>query len=174
MWTPLTSRLAATTAISISLAAGVWYAHNSGVRSGTASTQALWNIERLASQTARANQEAKNRQIEKELIDATELHAEEVAAVHAARAADRAAGAVVAIRLRDAARATAELAGQTRADANAAELRAAATDAARVLADLRERADKAAGILALAADDAHFAGAACERRYKEAREALTR
>jgi hypothetical protein len=43
-----------------------------------------------------------------------------------------------------------------------------------LLSDLRERADEAAGILALAADDAHFAGAACERRYKEAREALTR
>jgi hypothetical protein len=41
-----------------------------------------------------------------------------------------------------------------------------------VLADVFERAEQRAGILALAADDAHFAGAACQRRYAEAREAL--
>jgi len=174
MWTPLTSRLIATTAISISLAAGAWYAHSSGVRSGTAATQGLWNIERLAQQKARANQEATNRSIEQELSDAAEIHAQEIATANAARTADRAAGVVVAVRLRDAARATAELAGQIRADATAADVRAAAANAARVLADVFERAEKRAGILALAADEAHFAGAACQRRYAEAREALAR
>jgi predicted ATPase len=43
-----------------------------------------------------------------------------------------------------------------------------------VLADVFERAEQRAGILAIAADNAHFAGAACQRRYGEAREALTR
>ena len=174
MWTPLASRLIATTAISISLAAGALYAYSSGKRSGTIATQAQWNIERLAQQTARANQEAKNREIEQELSDAVEIHAQEIATANAARTADRAAGAVVAVRLRDAARATAELAGQIRADATAAGVRAAAADAARVLADVLERAEQRAEILADAADDAHFAGAACQRRYAEAREALAR
>jgi len=174
MWTPLASRLIATTAISISLAAGALYAYSSGKRSGTIATQAQWNIERLAQQTARANQEAKNREIEQELSDAVEIHAQEIAAVREARTADRAAGAVVAVRLRDAARATAELAGQIRADATAAGVRAAAADAARVLADLRDESDARSGILARSLDGAHFAGAACQRRYAEVRDALAR
>jgi hypothetical protein len=174
MWTPLSSRIAATTVISILLAGGAWYAHSSGKRSGTAATQAQWNIERLASQTARANQEARHRLIEQELNDAIEIHAQEIAAANAARTADRAAGAVVAVRLRDAARATAALAGQTRADATAAGVREAAADAARVLAYLREESDERSGILARALDDAHFAGAACQRRYAEVREAINR
>jgi hypothetical protein len=43
-----------------------------------------------------------------------------------------------------------------------------------MLAQLREESDERSGILAIAADNAHFAGAACQRRYGEAREALTR
>jgi hypothetical protein len=169
MWTPLKFRLAVATLISISLAVSALYAYSSGKRSGMATTQAQWNIERLTQQTARAFQEATNRLIEQELNDAFEIHAQEIATANAARTAERVAGAVVAIRLRDAARATAELAGQVRADSTAAEVRAAAADAARVLADVFERAEQRAGILAEAADDAHFAGNACQRRYNEAR-----
>jgi hypothetical protein len=155
------------------LAAGsAWFVFNKGQQSGMARIQVQLDLERLATQTARANQEAKNRQIEQELNDASEIHAEEVAAVHAARAADRAAGAAVSGRLRDAARATAELAGQVRADSTAAGVREAAADAARVLADLREESDERSGILARALDNAHFAGNACERVYKEVREKL--
>jgi hypothetical protein len=174
MWTPLTRPLVALTVISILAAGSAWYGYSSGKQSGMATTQAAWNVERLATQTERANREAENRLIEQELIDATEIHAKEVEAVHKARAVDRAAGAVVAVRLRDAARATAELAGQTRADSTAAGVREAAADAARMLAQLREESDERSGILARTADDAHFAGAACVRRYEEAREALTR
>jgi hypothetical protein len=172
MWTPLTRLLIAATAISISLAGSALYVFNKGVQSGMATTQALWDKESLATQTDRAIQEASHRKTEQEMNDATEVHAQEIAAVREARAADRVAGAVVAHRLRDAARATAELAGQVRADSTAAGVREAAADAADLLADLRERADEAAGILADAADNAHFAGAACERRYTEARDKL--
>lgn len=133
----------------------------------------LTHAEQVAgAQAARANEEARRRQTEQELIDATEIHAKEVEAVHKARAVDRAAGAVVAVRLRDAARATAELAGQVRADSTAAELREAAANAARVLADLREESDERSGILARSLDDAHFAGNACVRRYDEVRQKL--
>jgi hypothetical protein len=135
----------------------------------------LTHAEQVSSaQAARANEEAARRQTEQELIDATEIHAKEVEAVLADRAADRRAGAAVAVRLRDAARATAELAGQVRADSTAAELREAAADAARMLAQLREESDERSGILARALDDAHLAGNACVTRYEEAREALTR
>ena len=122
----------------------------------------------------RAAEESKRRAAEQELTNANETHAREVEAVRQARAVDRAAGAAVAVRLRDAARATAELAGQVRADSTAAAVREAAADAARVLAELRDESDQRSGILARAADDAHFAGNACARVYNEAREALAR
>jgi hypothetical protein len=174
MWTLLTSRIAATTAISILLAAGVWYAHNSGVRSGTASTQALWNIERLASHTARADLEATNRKIEKELNDAQQTHSQEVATLRADLYAGRAAAGVAAVRLRDAARATAERAGAQCAAATTAELRASAGDAIGVLAHVFERADERAGVLGAIAEERGIAGRACERAYDSAREALSR
>ena len=160
--------------ISISLAGGAWYTYSKGKRSGMQTIQMKWDAERLASQTDRANREVKARQREQELSNATEVHAQEIVAVNAARAADRAAGAVVAVRLRDAGRETAKLAGQVCADSATARVREAAADAAGVLADLRERADERAGVLADVADNAHFAGAACERRYAQVRETINK
>lgn len=125
-----------------------------------------------AAHAAQAAEESRRRQTEQELTDAQEAHARELAAVHLNRDRDRAAGAAVAQRVRNTARAAAELAGSVCADPAAARLRASAADAARMLAELRERADDRAGILARAADDAHLAGLACQRRYDEAREAL--
>jgi CCR4-NOT transcriptional regulation complex NOT5 subunit len=125
-----------------------------------------------AAHAAQATEESLRRKTEQELTDAQEAHAREIAALRLNRDRDRAAGAAVAQRVRDTARAAAELAGQVCADSTTAELRASAADAARVLAELRERADDRAGILARAADDAHLAGLACERRYEEARETL--
>jgi vacuolar-type H+-ATPase subunit I/STV1 len=126
-----------------------------------------------AAERQRADQEAKNRQIEQELINAQEAHAAEVEAIREQRDAARVAGRVVADRVRDAARATAVLAGQVCADSAAAGVRATAATAAGMLADLRERADERAGILAQFATDAHLAGRACEREHDKARAALT-
>jgi len=125
-----------------------------------------------AAEKQRADEEAKRRKAETELTHAQEAHAQEVAAFRVDLDRTRADGRAVAGRVRDAAAATAQLAGQVCADTATAELRQAAADAARVLADVRERADQRAGILAATADNAHFAGAACERRYDEARKAL--
>jgi hypothetical protein len=125
-----------------------------------------------AAEKQRADEEAKRRKAEQELIHAEEAHANEVAALRVDRDSARVASRVVADRVRDAARATAELAGQVCSDTASSQLRQAAADAARVLALVRDRADERAGILATTADNAYFAGAACERRYNEVRETL--
>jgi hypothetical protein len=131
------------------------------------------HAEQLAQAHAeRAIEEATRRKAEQELRDAQETHAAEVKTLHVNRDRDRAAGAAVAVRVRDAARATAALAGQVCADSSTTQLREAAGAAARMLADLRERADERAGILAQFATDAHLAGRACERDYDRTREAL--
>jgi hypothetical protein len=125
-----------------------------------------------AAEKQRADEEAKRRKAEKELTDAQEVHAREVAAFHVDLDRVRADGRAVAVRVRDAAAATSQLAGQVCSDTASAEVRQAAAHAARVLADVRERADARAGILAQAADNAHFAGRACEREFDAARKAL--
>jgi hypothetical protein len=48
--------LAAPIAIAISLAALAWYAHSSGVRSGTAATQARWDAEKVRTLEAQGEQ----------------------------------------------------------------------------------------------------------------------
>ncbi len=151
-----------------------WHTHSSlqAERLAHQTTKAEHATAMAAAHAAQAAEESRRRKTEQELTDAQEAHARELAAVHVDRTRDRAAGAAVADRLRNKARAAAELAGQVCADSATAELRASAADAARMFAELRERADDRAGILARAADDAHLAGLACERRYQEAREAL--
>ena len=62
--------------------------------------------------------------------------------------------------------------GAAGADSTPAGEQPPAGDAIGVLAHLLGRADERAGILAAAADAAHAAGAACERDYGTAREAL--
>jgi hypothetical protein len=129
--------------------------------------------ERVASaEKQRADEESKRRQTEKDLQDAQDAHAQEVAAVLKDRDAARANGRVVADRVRDAARATAEIAGQVCTNSTTARVRETASLAADLLADLRERADETAGILARSLDDSHFAGSACARRYDEVRQAV--
>ena len=124
-----------------------------------------------AERAARAASE-KNRTKEQELRHAEATHAQEIAALRADLDAARARSAVVAGRLQDAARSTAERAGQAHADAATPELREAAAAATRLFAELREQADQHAGVLAQFATDAHLAGLACERRYDEAYKAL--
>lgn len=151
-----------------------WHTHSSlrAERMGHLATQTEHATAMAAAHAEQAAEESRRRKTEQELTNAQEAHARELAAVHINRDRDRAAGAAVADRVRNAARAAAELAGQVCADSTTAQLRASAAEAARVLAELRERADDRAGILARFADDAHLAGLACERRYHEAREAL--
>lgn len=164
----------------------VWAMAFAAMTATVAVTAAQLNAERLAHQTTKtqyaqavADAERAARELsekyrakEQELRNAEENHAQEVATLHQVRDADRSRAAAVDRRLRDAARATADLAAEAYADATSAELRTAAQTATRMLAELRERADERAGILAQFATDAHLAGLACERRYDEARATL--
>lgn len=120
----------------------------------------------------RADQESRNRQIEKELSDAIQAHKKEVSAVLADLADSRAAGRVGSQRVRDAAAATAQLAGQACAASGAARVRETADSAARVLADVFSRAEQRATNLAGIADERGIAGRSCERLYEEARNQL--
>ena len=61
----------------------------------------------------------------------------------------------------------------TGADSTPAGKQSPAGDAIGVLADVLGRADRRAGVLAAFADAAHAAGAACERDYDSAREAVS-
>lgn len=143
-----------------------------GEQAAHANTQATYAAQVAAAEQSTRIESEKNRAIEQELSRAQETHAQEIAAIRVHRDRDRIAAGAVADRLRNAARATAALAGEACADSSSAELREAAAHAARVLADVREQVDYHAGILARTADDAHFAGSACERTYAAAREAL--
>lgn len=125
-----------------------------------------------AAERQRADLETARRKTEQELIDAQETHAVEVAAIRSELDAARTAGRVGSIRVRDAARATAALAGEACADTTATELRASAASALDVLADVFSRAEQRATELAGQADDRGIAGRACERSYDAARAAL--
>ena len=119
-----------------------------------------------------AELERERRKTEQELIDAQETHAVEVAAIRSELDAARTAGRVESGRVRDAARAYAQRAGQVCADTTATELRASAADALDVLADMFGRAEQRATELAAIADDRGIAGRACEREYDRVREKL--
>ncbi|MCB0135980.1 MAG: DUF2514 family protein, partial [Caldilineaceae bacterium] len=91
--------------------------------------------------------------------------------IDAARADARRAGAAAdGLRRQLAAYLTTARAGS--ADASAAAAGPPAAGALDLLADLFQRADGRAGELAAFADASHAAGAACERAYDGAREAL--
>ena len=85
----------------------------------------------------RADLAESRRKTEQELIDAQETHAVEVAAIRSELDAARTAGRVGSIRVRDAARATAQRAGQVCADSTATAVRTAAADAADLLERVR-------------------------------------
>jgi small-conductance mechanosensitive channel len=172
-WTIL-KPLVALTAIAISLAGSAWYGYSKGKQSGIATTQAQWDAERLATQTARANQEAKNRQIEQELNDATEKHGQEVAALSVAVAAADTRARAAAAGLRSATQAAANRARQVCAAPGASELRPPTDDPIGVLADVLGRIDDRATDLARIADDRGLAGRACEREFDTARDKLNR
>ena len=164
----------------------VWALLVAGLAASNFVTGTRLSAEKLAHQTAkteyaqrvadaerqRADQEARNRAIEQELIDAQETHAVEVAAIRSELDAARTAGRVESGRVRDAARAYAHRAGQVCADTTAAELRASAASALDVLADVFSRAEQRATELAEQADERGIAGAACVRLYQEARATL--
>ena len=122
-----------------------------------------------AAERERADLAESRRKAEQELIDAQETHAVEVAALRTEVDAASAAGRVASVRVRDAARATAQRAGQVCADSTATAVRTTAADAPDVLADVFSRAEQRATELAGIADDRGIAGRACEREYDKAR-----
>ncbi len=122
-----------------------------------------------AAERQRADLETARRKTEQELIDAQETHAVEVAAIRSELDAARTRARVESGRVRDAARAYAQRAGQVCADTTATELRASAADALDVLADVFSRAEQRATELAGQADDRGIAGRACEREYDKVR-----
>lgn len=109
---------------------------------------------------------------EQELNHAQESNAAEVAALHLNLSRSIAAGNLASKRLRDATKSLADKARAQCADSSASELRQATDDPIGVLAHVLGRADERAGILADIADRRAIAGAACERAYDAAREAL--
>ena len=125
-----------------------------------------------AAERERADLAESRRQAEQELIDAQETHAAEVAAIRSELDAARTRARVESGRVRDAARAYAQRAGQVCADTTATELRASAADALDVLTDVFSRAEQRATELAGIADDRGITGRACEREYDKAREKL--
>lgn len=125
-----------------------------------------------AAERERADLAESRRKAEQELIDAQETHATEVASIRSELDAARTAGRVESGRVRDAARATAALAGQACADSTSAELRTAAARSAVLLADLFAESEQRAGELAATSDERGIAGRACEREYDRARAKL--
>ena len=113
--------------------------------------------------------EAARRQTEQDLNNAQETHAKEVAVIRAEVDAARAAGRIASVRVRDAARATAQLAGQVCADSTATAVRTAAADAADLLAFVLSEFEQQATALAGVADERGIAGAACAKLYDETR-----
>jgi hypothetical protein len=133
----------------------------------------LTHAEQVASaQAARANEEARRRQTEQELNDATEIHAKEVATLSLAVAAADTRARAAAAGLRSATQAAASRARSICADSATSELRAPADDPIGMLAYVLGRIDERATDLARIADDRGLAGRACEREFDAAREKL--
>ncbi len=135
-------------------------------------TKTEFTAQIAAAERKRADEEARRRTIEKELINAQQLHGEQIAILQTNldRARVRAAGE--SVRLRDAAAAAAERARTACPAGTTAALGATADDPIGVLAYVLGRADERAGILADFADRSRIAGLACEREYDAVREAL--
>lgn len=159
----------------------VWALSVVGLSAFAASQTASLSTERLAHQASQAEFAEYREQAQAQALklsekvlettadlhDAQDAHTIEAAALRELADHHRAAAATAGKRLQDAAREAADAAARSCQDSTSAQLREAAAATALVLADLRERADNTAGVLARALDDAHFAGAACERRYGE-------
>ncbi len=164
VWALLVAGLAASNFVTGSRLSAERLAHQS---SKTEYAQRVADAERQ-----RADAESRNRAIEKELSDAQETHAQEVSSLSADLDAARAAGRAGSQRLRDAAAATAALAGQACTDSATARVRETAANAARVLADVFSESEQRATALAGIADERGIAGRACERTYNDARDKL--
>lgn len=114
------------------------------------------------------------RQTEQELNHAQATHERENAQLRADLDRARAGAAAAGDRLRIAIATAADRARAGCAAPAAADVGTPAGDPVGVLADVLRRADARAGDLAAIADARGAAGAACERRYDEARETLSR
>lgn len=126
-----------------------------------------------AAEKSRADEEAKRRQTETELLNAQAEHAAKIEALQRDTARARTAAVAAADSLRSATAAAAERARAQCADSTASGLRETA-DPIGLLAIVLGRIDDRATELAEAADAARIAGRACEREYDAAREALMR
>lgn len=142
-------------------------------RAAHEATKAQHAHERAAAAASALANERRNRELEQELTNATEAHANTQAALDAARraAVDRARSDG---RLRDQSRAYAAAAGAQCANPTAAANQPTAADALDLLAGLLDRADERARELAAIADDARARGLACEADYDRARAALSK
>lgn len=138
-----------------------------GEQASHTKTQATYAAQVAAAEQSTRIESEKNRAIEQELSRAQETHAQEIATLRIHRDRDRIAAGAVADRLRNAARATAALAGEACADSSSAELREAAAHAAQVLGRVLAEIDLFAGEVAEHADRSRIAGLACEVRYDE-------
>lgn len=135
-------------------------------------TKAAYAEQVAAAQKARADEEAKRRQTEQELVNAQATHAAKIEALQRDTARARTAAVAAADSLRSAVAATAARAQC--ADSTAPGVRETADDPIGMLGRLLGEIDDHAGILAEQADRSRIAGLACEREFDAAREALAR
>ena len=168
-------RRATTIVLAVAMAAG-WAWTGYALQSERADHQATKadHAERrqMATAAALAN-ERRIRELEQELTDASDTHAQtqrELAAERAARAADARA---FDGRLRSAAKTYASTAGARCANPTPAANEPTAAEALDLLAGLLDRVANRTTELAAFAEDAHAAAAACAADYDRAREALS-
>ena len=126
----------------------------------------------VAAERERADLAESRRKTEQELIDAQETHATEVAAIRSELDAARTRARVESGRVRDAARAYAQRAGQVCADTTATAVRETGASAVHLFAELFSEAERRSTELADQADRVRIAGRACEREYDRVREKL--
>jgi hypothetical protein len=143
-----------------------------GERTGHLKTQLAHETLVAAAEAARADEEVKRRNTEKELTNAFEIQTQEVIVLRHRADASRAAAVAAAGRLRDATQAAAERARAQCADPATAELRAPAGDPIGVLGRVLGEIDNYAGVLAEHADRSRIAGLACEKLYDSVRSAV--
>ena len=152
----------------------LWYTSSAldAERLAHQTTKVVYAAQVVAAERAARELSEKYRLKEQELNHAQESNAAEVAALHLNLSRSIAAGNLASKRLRDATKSLADKARAQCADSSASELRPSTDDPIGVLAHVLGRADERAGVLADLADRRAIAGAACERAYDAAREAL--
>lgn len=138
-----------------------------------AETRAAWASERAAAERAALALATSVLETTSELHNAQATHESEAAALHRLAERHRADALAAGQRVHDAAAAAADRARAQCPSATVADVGEAAGDAAGVLGRVLSEIDDYAGALAAHADRSRDAGLACERRYEEARQAVS-